>query len=199
MKKKAQKLSLTATSGSAGGDTFWIQKPFFQKYHIPDSYILFFRITIASSIIRWCWQQYFFDTQNFLPKNIIYQFLCDIYFLYHCRSQLHHMMLAAIVFGYKNLSSKSIIYQIPTYFFFVSLSLVASSDVAGSDTFSIPEISFRKVSHTNSCVTFIFCIIVARSYITWCWRRYFFDTHNIPPNSINYQFLCISEIMYHYR
>jgi hypothetical protein len=50
------------------------------------------------------------------------------------------MMLAAIVFGYKNLSSKSIIYQIPTYFFFVSLSLAASSDVAGSNTFLIPKI-----------------------------------------------------------
>jgi hypothetical protein len=76
-------------------------------------------------------------------------------------------MLAAIVFGYKNLSSKSIIYQIPTYFFyFVSPSLAASSDVAGSDTFLIPKISFQKVSYTNSYVIFIFCIIVARSYIT---------------------------------
>jgi hypothetical protein len=115
----AQKLSLAATSGSASSDTFWIQKSFFKKYHIPDSFVIFFfRITIASSIIGCCWQQYFFDTQNLLPKNIIYQFLCDIYFLYHCCSQLHHMMPAAIVFGYKILSSKSIIYRIPTCFFF---------------------------------------------------------------------------------
>jgi hypothetical protein len=50
------------------------------------------------------------------------------------------MMLAAILFGYKNLSSKSIIYRIPTWFaYFVSLSLAASSDVAGSDTFLIPK------------------------------------------------------------
>ncbi len=92
----AQKLLLAATSHDAGGDSFWNQKSFFQKYHITDSYVVFY---------------------------------------------------------------------------FVSPSLAASSDIAGSDTFSIPEISFQKISYTNSYVIFIFCIIVARSYITWCWRR----------------------------
>jgi hypothetical protein len=68
----------------------YVQSHTDQKYHIPDSYVLFFRITITSSNIGCCWQRYF----------------------------------------------------------------------------SIPEISFQKVSHTNSYVTFIFCIIVACSYIT---------------------------------
>ena len=44
---------------SASGDTFWIdtiQKPFFKKYHLPDSYVVFFFVSLslaASSDDAW--------------------------------------------------------------------------------------------------------------------------------------------------
>ena len=132
-------LLLAATSHDAGGDSFLIHTISLRTVSITNSYV-FLRlcITIASSIIGCCWQRYFLDTQNLLPKIIIYQFLCENYYLYHCCSQLHHMMLAAIVFWYTQYPSEQYQLPIPMYFWdCVSLSLAASSDVAGSDIFWI--------------------------------------------------------------
>ena len=139
-------LLLAATSHDAGGDTFLIHTISLPTVSITNSYV-FLRlcITIASSSIGCCWQRYFFDTQNLLPKSITYQFLWEIYFLYHCCSQLHHMMLAAILFWYTQYPSQQYQLPIPMYFWdYVSLSLAASLDVAGSDTFSIPKITQKQ-------------------------------------------------------
>jgi hypothetical protein len=109
-------------------------------------------------------------------------------------------MLAAVFFWWNSHFEKNPITIPKLLRIFVSILLTASSgDALVAIFFEYINSPSKNYPMPISYLTLWFCTNIACSIIGWCRRRYFFDTTNIRPKSVSYQFLCDSQVLYYHR